>query len=184
MWHTVPKFHTSKHLAASFKLGKPKFSWCFRHEHFCGRMATLGHSCSCGTKSLALSTKITGKYKLLMFIRQWQTREWEKVCKAAAICGRSTAEVFLWNIYMLHLWKNVNVQHNWMKYQYFGHKISIFEVRFYSKISIFQDHTWIVKNKAWNRRSIPKNIDIPGYENIDFFESPTLRDLPRYLARP
>ena len=139
MWHTVPKFHTSKHLAASFKLGKPKFSWCFRHEHFCGRMAALGHSCSCGTKSLALSTKITEKYKLLMFIRQWQTREWEKVCKAAAICGRSTAEVFLWNIYMLHLWKNVNVQHNWMKYQYFGHKISIFEVRF-----------------------LQQNIDIPG----------------------
>ena len=75
MWHTVPKFHTSKHLAASFKLGNPKFSWCFRNEDFCGRMATMGHSCSFGTKSLALSTKITEKYRLLMFIRQWQNRE-------------------------------------------------------------------------------------------------------------
>ena len=75
MWHTVPKFHTSKHLAASFKLGSPKFSWCFRNEDFCGRMATMGHSCSFGTKSLALSTKITEKYRLLMFIRQWQNRE-------------------------------------------------------------------------------------------------------------
>ena len=72
MWHTVIKFHTAKHLAASFKLGNPKFSWCFKSEDYCGRIARLAHSCSFGCKALALATKIAEKYRLMMFIRQWQ----------------------------------------------------------------------------------------------------------------
>ena len=64
------------------------------------------------------------------------------------------------------VWWNINILD--IKYRYL-------RSGFYSKISIFQDHTWIVKNKAWNRRSIPKNIDTPGYGNIDFFQSPILR---------
>ena len=73
MWHTVIKFHTGKHLAASFKLGNPKFSWCFKSEDYCGRIARLAHSCSFGCKALVLATKIAEKYRLMMFIRQWQS---------------------------------------------------------------------------------------------------------------
>ena len=76
--------------------------------------------------------------------------------------------------------KNVNVQHKWMKYQYFGHKISIFEVRFLQQ-NIDIPGPYLDSEKQGLKQ---KKIDIPGYENIDFFESPTLRDLPRYLAGP
>ena len=79
MWHTVIKFHTAKHLAASFKLGNPKFSWCFKSEDYCGRIARLAHSCSFGCKALALATKIAEKYRLMMFIRQWQFNVWKRM---------------------------------------------------------------------------------------------------------
>ena len=72
MWHTVGKFHMTKHMAMSFKYGNPRFSWCFRSEDFVGRLAKLSHSAAFGVAATHLSVKITEKYKLMMFIRMWK----------------------------------------------------------------------------------------------------------------
>ena len=73
MWHITIKFHMGKHLATSFKFGNPKYTWCFRSEDFVGRLAKLAHSCCFGTEALALSVKVAEKYRLMMYIRLWQS---------------------------------------------------------------------------------------------------------------
>ena len=72
MWHTVGKFHTAKHMAMSFKYDNPRFTWAFKSEDYVGRISKICHSASYGTKALALSLKLTEKYRLMMFIRFWK----------------------------------------------------------------------------------------------------------------
>ena len=143
MWHTVIKFHTGKHLAASFKLGNPKFSWCFKSEDYCGRIARLAHSCSFGCKALALATKIAEKYRLMMFIRQWQFDVWKRVqVKEQRFAGTWTKRYqkdiqILEHIYIYIYLHSYALQKCTLKINIFSQKYWYLKLRFWAQISIF-----------------------------------------------
>ena len=44
----------------------PKLYWCFKGKDFVGQISRLTHSVSMGVSSTRLSSKVVGKYRLLV----------------------------------------------------------------------------------------------------------------------
>ena len=68
-FHIVFKHHFFQHLAEQFKFMNPRFSWCFKAEDYVGRIATLVHSCSFGTRSIDLPGKALAKWRKMLHFK-------------------------------------------------------------------------------------------------------------------
>jgi hypothetical protein len=69
LFHQVPKFHMSVHLAEQAEFLNPRFSWTFKSEDYVGQISTIAHSVSPGVKSTRLSLKLCQKYRCCLHHR-------------------------------------------------------------------------------------------------------------------
>ena len=55
LWHLVPKHHWARWMAEHTRWLNPTAVWTFKAEDYVGRIATIAHSCTFGTKRVAQS---------------------------------------------------------------------------------------------------------------------------------
>lgn len=67
-FHIVAKHHSFLHLLWNSKHLNPKLHWCFKGEDFVGQISRLTHSVSMGVSSTRLSSKVVGKYRILVHL--------------------------------------------------------------------------------------------------------------------
>lgn len=68
--HTLtPKCHFVAHIALMLHLQNPAACWTYKQESFMGYIATLGHSCSHGTRVVKLSESFITKYTMALQLR-------------------------------------------------------------------------------------------------------------------
>lgn len=66
--YIVAKHHSFLHLLWDSKHLNPKFTLCFKGEDFVGQVSCLTHSVSMGVSSTRLSSKVVGKYRILVHL--------------------------------------------------------------------------------------------------------------------
>ena len=65
----TPKCHFLAHIALMLHFQNPATCWTYKQESFMGYIATLGHSCSHGTRAVRLSESFITKYILALQLR-------------------------------------------------------------------------------------------------------------------
>ena len=64
-----PKLHWCVHLAWWCRFGNPRTWWTYSSESWLGKLATLAHSCSHGTRACRISASVVAKWRLLLHLR-------------------------------------------------------------------------------------------------------------------
>ena len=65
----APKCHFLAHIALMLHFQNPATCWTYKQESFMGYIATLGHSCSHGTRAVRLSESFITKYIMALQLR-------------------------------------------------------------------------------------------------------------------
>ena len=65
----TPKCHFVAHIALMLHFQNPATCWTYKQESFMGYIATLGHSCSHGTRAVKLSESFITKYTMALQLR-------------------------------------------------------------------------------------------------------------------
>ena len=65
----TPKCHFVAHIAWMLQWQNPATCWTYKQESFMGYIATLGHSCSHGTRAVRLSESFITKYTLALQLK-------------------------------------------------------------------------------------------------------------------
>ena len=65
----TPKCHFVAHIALMTQFQNPATCWTYKQESFMGYIATLGHSCSHGTRAARLSESFITKYTMALQLR-------------------------------------------------------------------------------------------------------------------
>ena len=67
-----PKFHWCYHIAQFARFQNPRTQWTYKNEDWVGRIATMAHSISHGTKPTKVAKGLHAKYRVMLHLRLLQ----------------------------------------------------------------------------------------------------------------